>query len=347
MSSGSRAERGAAVLEAGADNAVEQRGTAECNSIPSAPPDWQSTTIPGFAHRPQPLPTLALYWICVLIWGSTWIAITYQLGIVEPVVSVAWRFVAAALLLFGICFVRDERLRYGRREHAWLALQGLLMYSAGYVCVYEAEARVVSGLVAVGYSASPIANMLCARLLYGTRLSRRVAFGGTFGIAGILLVFYPELARLSASPTALAGIALTAIAVSVQAFASAIAARNGERGIAVWPALAWGMTYGAIGCTAWVLLSGTPIAFDVRIGYILSWAWLTIFGSIIAFGSYLTLLGRIGTGRAGYIGVMVPVIALIISAFFENYRWTLATWIGIGLAVAGNFVAMRGYSRKA
>lgn len=288
------------------------------------------------------MPTLFLYSICILIWGSTWIAITYQLGVVEPVVSVAWRFIAAALLLFGICLVRGEKIRYGRRDHALLALQGLLMYSAGYVCVYEAEARVVSGLVAVGYSASPIANMVCARLLYGTPLSRRVSVGGLFGIAGIVLVFSPEFARLSATPTALVGIVLTAIAVSVQAFASAIAARNGQRGLTVWPALAWGMTYGAIGCTAWVLLTGTPIAFDFRPGYVLSWAWLTVFGSIVAFGSYLTLLTRLGAGRAGYIGVMVPVIALIISALFEGYRWAPATWAGIALAVAGNFVALGG-----
>lgn len=288
------------------------------------------------------MPTLFLYSICILIWGSTWIAITYQLGVVEPVVSVAWRFIAAALLLFGICFIRGEKVRYGRRDHAFLALQGLLMYSAGYVCVYEAETRVVSGLVAVGYSASPIANMLCARLLHGTPLSRRVAAGGLFGIAGIVLIFSPEFARLSATPTAAVGVVLTAIAVSVQAFASAVASRNGERGIAVWPALAWGMTYGAIGCSAWVLLAGAPIAFDLRPGYVLSWAWLTIFGSIIAFGAYLTLLVRIGAGRAGYIGVMVPVIALIISALFEGYRWAPATWAGIVLAVAGNFVALGG-----
>lgn len=293
------------------------------------------------------MPTLALYTICILIWGSTWIAITFQLGSVAPVMSVAWRFCAAALLLFGICLVRGEKLRYTMREHGYLVLQGVLMYSAGYVCVYEAESRVVSGLVAVGYSASPIANMLCSRLLYGTPLSIRVAFGGLFGIAGIVLVFAPEIARLSASPTALLGIALTACAVSVQAFASAVAARNGERGITVWPALAWGMTYGALGCLAWVALSGTPIVFDTGWPYIASWAWLTIFGSIIAFASYLTLLGRIGTGPSGYIGVMVPVIALILSAAFEGYRWTPATWTGIALAVTGNFVAMGRWSRRA
>jgi len=291
------------------------------------------------------VPTLALYTICILIWGSTWIAITFQLGVVEPVVSVAWRFSAASPLLFALCLARGERLRYSRREHGVLALQGLLMYSAGYVCVYEAEARVVSGLVAVGYSASPMANMLFARLLYGTPLSRRVAFGAIFGIAGIALIFAPELARLAVNPTAVLGIALTALAVSMQAFASAIAARNGGRGIAVWPALAWGMTYGALGCLAWIALTRTPIAFDFGLGYVLSGAWLTVFGSIIAFGCYLTLLGRIGAGRAGYIGVMVPVIALVISAAFEGYRWTPATWAGIALAVIGNFVAL-GQARR-
>ncbi len=293
------------------------------------------------------MPTLALYAICTLIWGSTWIAITFQLGQVAPVMSVAWRFCAASLLLIAICLARRERLRYGWREHRALLLQGLLMYSAGYVCVYEAESRVLSGLVAVAYSASPLVNMLCARLMHGTPLSRRVALGGSFGIAGVALIFTPELARLRASPTALAGIALAVTAVTVQAMASAVAARNVGRGIAIWPALAWGMTYGALGCVTWVLVSGTPVAFDFGWRYIAAMAWLTIFGSIVAFGCYLTLLARIGIGRAGYIGVMVPIIALVISAAFEGYRWTPSTWAGIALAVTGNFVALGRLRRRA
>lgn len=289
--------------------------------------------------------TWLLYLTCVAIWGSTWIAVTLQLGTVPPAVSVTWRFATAAAILFGISVARRCRLRFGWSQHVALALQGLLMYSAGYLLVYEAESRVVSGLVAVGYAASPLVNMLCARLLFGAPVSGRVTVGGLVGLAGVGLVFAPELGAVTANRQAVLGAALTAAAVIVQAVATVIASRNPARGITVWPALAWSMTYGAAGAAAWAAANGATFAFDPEPRYVASWAYLTVFGSVIAFAAYLTLLERIGPGPAGYIGVMVPVVALALSAAFEGFRWGGATWLGVAAALAGNVVAL-GRRRK-
>ncbi|HTS53814.1 MAG TPA: EamA family transporter [Burkholderiales bacterium] len=287
------------------------------------------------------LSNLSLFLICVVIWGSTWIAITFQLGDVQPAASVFYRFLLAALILFAFCRLRRLNLRFGPRQHIALAAQGTLMFSLSYVYVYRAEALVVSGLVAMGFSASPLLNMVGVRMAYGTPMSWRVAFGALLGIAGIVLVFLPELGTLAADSQAVRGALYTILAVVTSAAGSVIATRNPARAVPVWQAMAFAMLYGSV-CTLLVaLVSGERLGFDGSPRYVGSLLYLAVLGSVVAFAGYLTLLERIGAARAGYIGVMVPIVALLISYLFEGFAWRASTWMGIGLSVAGNVVILR------
>lgn len=278
---------------------------------------------------------------CVAIWSTTWIAITYQLGTVPPEMSVAYRFLAASLLLFAWCAIRGLPLRFSAREHAWLLLFGLGSFGAGYVLVYYAEQHVVSGLVAVGYSASPLLGMLGMRLFFGTPMTGRIAAASLLGIAGIVAVFYPELARLPGGGESAKGALFTALSVLIATCGSMAAYRNQRAGVPLWQGMAWGMLYGALSALAIGLAGGKAPSFLATPAYVLSLAYLAILGSIIAFASYLTLLKRIGAARAGYIGVMVPILALLLSAAFEGFRFHALTWVGIAISVAGNVLVLR------
>jgi drug/metabolite transporter (DMT)-like permease len=284
---------------------------------------------------------LQLFVACVAIWGSTWIAITYQLGRVAPEASVFYRFVLASAILFAYCAVRRLRLRYPPREHLWLALFGIAMFSVGYILIYYAEQYIVSGVVAVGYSASPLLGMLGLRLCFGTPMTGRMAAGSILGIGGIALVFWPELGRLQAGTQVAMGAIYTAIAVIISTVGSLIAHRNHDAGIPVWQSLAWGMLYGALASLAIAGALGKELTFDFSLPYVASFLYLTIAGSVLAFGAYITLLTRIGAARSGYIGVMVPIVALVVSASFEGFSWHVLTWIGIAISVAGNVLVLR------
>ena len=253
-----------------------------------------------------------------------------------------YRFLLAALLLFGYCLARRLPLRYDLRQHAWIALQGILMFSVSYIFVYYAEANVVSGLVAVGYSASPLLAMLGMRAFFGTPMTARLALGSVLGIVGITLVFYPEIAHLRGGGRPVLGALFTALAVLVSTFGSLVAHRNQQAKLPLWQSMAWGMLYGAAFSLAATLAGGQSLAFEASAPYVLSLLYLAILGSIVAFAGYLTLLERIGMARAGYIGVMVPIVALVISAAFEEFRWHPLTWVGIAVSVLGNIVILRG-----
>jgi drug/metabolite transporter (DMT)-like permease len=291
------------------------------------------------------LTNLQLFVACVAIWGSTWLAITFQLGAIAPEVSVAWRFLLASVLVFAYCLARRLPLRYTPREHAWIALQGALMFSASYIAVYYAEENVVSGLVAVGYSASPLLGMLGMRLVFRTPMTRAIAAGSILGIAGVVLVFWPEFARLQGDRRTAVGAAFTAAAVVLSTLGSMAAHRNQEARIPLWQGMAWAMLYGSLFSLAIAVSSGKHLAFQWTPPYVLSLAYLAVLGSVVAFAGYLTLIRRIGVARSGYIGVMVPVVALGVSAVFEGFRWHAFTGLGIGVSVAGNVVVLRQRAR--
>lgn len=275
--------------------------------------------------------TLQLFAGCVAIWGSTWLAITFQLGRVAPEASVGWRFLLASFLLFAFCLARRLPLRYSAREHAWIALQGLLMFSVSYIYVYYAEENVVSGLVAVGYSASPLLSMLGMRLFFRTPMTGAVVVGSILGIAGITLVFWPEFAHLAGDRRTALGAVYTAVAVIVSTLGTLAAHRNHEA---------------RLFSLAATLATGKALTFDASAPYVLSLLYLAMLGSVVAFAGYLTLLKRIGAARAGYIGVMVPIVALVVSALFEGFHWQALTVAGIAVSVAGNVVVLRERARS-
>ncbi len=268
-------------------------------------------------------------------------AITFQLGRVPPEASVAWRFALAAAIAAGVCRARGLPLRFPARVHANLALLGLFMFCLGYLAVYHAETMLVSGLVAVGYSASPLVNIVTARVGLGARAGRGTTSGALLGVAGVALVFWPEVAQMEVGPATRLGAALTAAGVVASAVGNVFATRLERLGVGVWPKMAWGMAYGAAGCALAALLSGKPLAFEWTPSYVGSLVYLAAFGSIGAFSAFLTLLERIGPARAGYVGVMTPIVALALSRLLEGFAWRPLTFAGIAVAVVGQTVMLR------
>ena len=293
---------------------------------------------------PRRLPSWQLFVIAVAIWSTTWHAILYQLAHTPPEAGVALRFALAGALALAVAAWRGDRVRCSAREHARIALQGVFMYSLAYLCVYRAEQHVPSGLVAVGYSASPLVNGIGAWLLWRTALTPRFLVGGVLCVAGVALIFAPEFAQVRAGDAALRGALFTLGAVALSAVGSLLASRNAVHRLPLWPAMGWGMLYSAALSALILLASGQPVTLPsplVAPAWWLSLAYLAIAGSVVAFACYLTLQQRVGPGAASTVGVMTPMLALLISAAFEGFQAVALTWLGAALALAGNVLILR------
>ena len=287
------------------------------------------------------LATWQLFALCVLVWGTTWYAITWQIAELAPEFGVALRFALAGATILAFAAWRGERLRFGAREHARFALQGAFMYGVSYVCVYHAEQHVVSGLVAVGYSASPLIVSLGARAAFGSPLSARFLAGGLIGLLGVTLIFWPEIARAPAGGGTALGALFTIGAVLLSAVGSLSASRNRHHGLPFWPALGLGMLWGALASTLLALALGRAFVLPGNAAWWLSLLYLALAGSVLTFACYLTLQDRLGPGPAGTIGVMTPLLALVVSLLFEGYRPEPLTFAGAALALAGNVAMLR------
>lgn len=289
-------------------------------------------------HR---LKTWQLFAVCVLIWGTTWHAVTYQLSAMAPEFAVALRFALAGGLVLAYGALRGQSSRLGVGDHAVLAVQGALLYGVSYVCVYQAERFVASGLVAVGYSASPLIAGIGARLLFRAPLSRRFVAGGLLGLGGIALIFWPELVRPTAGDRVSTGVALTVAAVLLSSVGALIASRNRQRGLTLLPVMGWGMLYGALAAALVGIAFGGRFALPATPSWWLSFAYLAVLASVLPFACFLTLQDRVGPGPTGTIGVMTPLLALVVSVGLEGFRPAPLTGVGMLLAIAGNVLMLR------
>lgn len=287
-----------------------------------------------------------LYLTAVLIWGTTWFAITFQLGAVAIEWSLVYRFALSAVILFGVCLVSGRGLKFPLKSHLVFFGLGVFLFSSNYYFSYLSVGMITSGLVAVMFSALPLMNMLNAGIFLRQKFERVVLIASLVGIGGIILVFWPELDAQASNGNALIGVLAGLLAAYLASLGNTIAASKGAAKLPVLSMNAWGMFYGTALLSLFTLANGAPITFDTGSPYLISLFYLAVFGTIIAFTSYLVLIKRIGSARAGYATVAFPLVALTISTFFEGYQWTLHALIGMALVLGGNYFILRARAKK-
>ncbi len=283
-----------------------------------------------------------LYTLTVLLWGTSWIAVKLHLGVVAPEVSVVYRFVGAAAVMFVLCLVLRRPMRFRLADHAFMALQGVFLFSTNYFLIYLGTQYLTSGLVAVAFSTVVAMNILGSALLFRTTVRIGVVAGALFGLAGLALVFWPELIAFDVSREGARGLVLSLLGTASASCGMLTSAWNqARRGLPVIQTNAYGMLYGAAFITLLTVLMGGEFNFDPSATYVLSLAYLTIFATVLAFWSYLTLVGRIGADRAAYSTVLFPIVALAISTWVEDFEWTALAALGIVLVLVGNALILK------
>lgn len=289
---------------------------------------------------------LLFYLATVLIWGSTWIGIKLQLGVVEPMVSVGYRFSLAALLLLLWCRLRRLPMRFTFSDQLFIALQGVFLFALNYLLFYLAELHIASGLAAVIFSTILLMNMVNGALFLRSPIDLKVVAGGALGLGGIMLVFRPEISSFSLDNHGFRGILLCGLATFLASLGNILSARNQKHGLPIVQTNAYGMAYGAVLMLAMAVITGKSFQIDLSLSYLGALAYLAVFGSIIAFGCYLSLIGSIGADRAAYATLLFPLVALAISTIWENYHWTTSAICGVALILSGNLLMLQRNKRR-
>ena len=274
--------------------------------------------------------------IFTAIWGSTWIVIRSQLGVVPAQWSVTYRFVIAAAAMAAIAAWKGDSLRIGHSGLLAASFLGFTQFCINFNAVYLAERHITSGVVATVFALLLIPSTLLGWALLGHRPSRRFAWSSLVAVAGIVLLFVHELSQHPADTRQIgAGIGLALLGMMGASVANVAQARPEIRRFPLFGLLAWSMAAGALidGVIAFAM-TGPPV-FDTHPSYWLGIVYLALFASVLTFSLYYPVVRRIGPAKAAYSSVMVPIIAMGFSTWREDYHWT-------GLAIAGALLALGG-----
>ena len=280
-----------------------------------------------------------LYVVTVLIWGTTWIAIKWQIGVVPAPVSIAYRFwIAAAVLMLSLIIARKS-IWPPAKAWRYLFAQGLALFCCNFLCFYYASQYVPSGLVAVVFSTAPLWNAINGRLFLGRTIQAPVVVGTLFGLAGIALLFLPQMQGHWENAGMAWGLALALLGTLFFSCGNLLSSRMQALGLTPWLTNTWAMLIGASVLTIASLILGMPFSLEPGVRYISGLLYLAIPGSVIGFTAYLLLVGRMGPERAAYCTLLFPVVALSISTIYEGYHWVPLSLFGLALVLTGNLLA--------
>lgn len=278
--------------------------------------------------------------LCTLIWGSTWFVIRTQLGEVPPSWSVTWRFTLGAAAMFGLCLWRAKPLALSLRQHGFALLVAVSQFVLNFNLVYRSEQYLASGLVSLTFAFLLVTNTLLSALFLGAKVTGRFMLGSAIGLAGVALLFAPDLAHPVNQHMGL-GLALAFGGVLSASIANVLQATPSGRAMPLEAGLAWAMAWGALidGAVAWQV-SGPPV-ISLAPSYLAGLAYLGIAASALAFSLYYTLIRAVGPGQAAWNGVVVPVVAMALSTLLEGYQWSLTAVAGLVLALIGLVIALK------
>ena len=289
---------------------------------------------------------LILFISTLLCWSPTWYLIKFQFGVVDPLISIFYRFLIASAIVFIFLILLKKKLSFNLNQHLWFLLLGVTLFSLNYIFFYLANTYLISGIVTIAFSTILIMNILGERIYFKIKSSRQTLLAAGFGIIGILIIFEKELLNFKVEDKTYIGIILSFIATFWASTGNLIHQKNFKDKIPFVQSIAYGMLYGSIFTLIVAKFRGAELLFDYSFSYIASLLYLAVIGSVVAFYLYLKLLESIGSARAGYMGVVMPIIALIISTVFEGLQWSNNLIFGLPVLIFGCVLILNQKSKK-
>jgi len=276
-----------------------------------------------------------LFLVTLFCWSPTWYIIKFQLGYVDPLVSVFYRFLVASLIIFIYLIIKNKNLKFSVNYHIWFLFFGIFLYSLNYVFFYLSNTYLISAFPAIVFSTVVIMNILGEAFYFKKKPSLKTLIGATIGMIGIIVIFNDEIFNFSLSKGLHMGLFLALLGTFCASTGNMIHQRNLNHNFPLIETIAYSMLYGSLITLLVTQIKDTELLFEYSFSYVASLAYLSIIGSIFAFIFYLKLLEKVGAGRAGYVGVVMPVLAMLISTIFENLEWEIDLLIGLPILLLG------------
>lgn len=285
--------------------------------------------------------TIFLFISTLIVWGPTWYIIKFQLGIVDPMTSVFYRFFLSSIIILVFCVLKKINLKFSLKEHLLIAALGISLFNINYVFFYLSTVHLISGFVALCFSSILFMNVV-NNIVFKRKYPKIMTLvGGLIGTLGLLFIFYDEIINFEFSKSTSIGILLGVLATYFASIGNLISEYTSKIKLNVVAVTGYGMLYGSVTLLIYLFVVGIDLNFDFSYRYIISLLYLSIFGSVFGFILYLSIIKNIGANDAAYVAIIMPLIALIISTIFEGLIWELNLYIGAFLVLFGNILILK------
>ncbi|MES2802666.1 MAG: DMT family transporter [Bdellovibrionota bacterium] len=283
---------------------------------------------------------------CAIIWGLTWIAIKYQLPYVDGSAAVFYRFIFSSSVMFIACyFAKISVLKFTRSQHFRFAAQGLFIFCLNYLLTYWATSMATSALIALAFTSIIFLNMFGARIFLNIPFEKKVVWGGVLCLFGMACISWNEYLNLGLHPSSLWGFLIGLLSTAFASAGNIISYLNKKDNVSISANNSWAMLYGSGFSLLFCLIFSKSLHVEITSPFVISFFYLSIFGTVISFWAYFKLIENIGPAKAGFTSVASPIIALIVSTFLEDLTWSIYLALGATFCIMGNVVALIRYPK--
>ena len=288
---------------------------------------------------------LLLFLGALFFWSATWSVIGLtQVNIdLDPTISVFIRFIIAGLIILIFVALTKRNLIFSIKDHLYFFVLGIFLYSGNYIFFYNSNIYLPSNIPATVFCLLTIFNILGERFIFNKPITILALFGATLGITGIAIIFFKDFLGFNLNSGTTLGLFFALLATLSASIGNLIAIYNKRNfNIPLLQNVAFAMIYGALVALIVSFIKGAEFYIPLKnLNYLLGQAYLIIFGSIISFLCYIRFIEKESATKGGYIGVIMPILALIIAMIFEDVKPDIYFLIGLPLALFGLILILK------
>lgn len=273
-----------------------------------------------------------------LAWSFSWFAMTLQVASIVPLeLSVFYRFASTAVLMFVLCVITKQRTTLGSKEWRFIIVIGLCNFCLNFLIGYFTVRYIPSGVIATIFSLSIITSEIIAALIDKRKIEKKVIISSVIGFLGLAFFILPSI-HFGANSNILkiaTGLFLALLMMTIYSFGNVLVAKNRKiNATPLYTLIAYSATVGSIFLLLFNLILGNKFIFDFSLSYVLSFSYLVLIASVLAFICLFYMIQNVGSTKANYTALIYPAIALTTSAYFEGFEMSFFSAIGFMMIVS-------------
>ncbi len=288
------------------------------------------------SQRQHRVAVVIAFALVYFFWGSTYLGIDIAVEHIPPALMCGIRFLIAGVFMLAFCGLRGRKILYPLQQLGQMAVVGVLLLVGGNLTLAYAERHVATGLAALIIAVTPLWFLVLDSLLLGDHhIALRGKIGLGLGVAGLLVLLWPDLSATSALGRVQFWASISLLGGSFSwALGSVLAKKWKSPGVDPFSATAWQMIAAGLANSLVAIALGDLSRTVWTTRGVAAMLYLVVFGSWVGYTAYIWLLGHVPTSKVSTYAYVNPVVAVFLGWLVLHERVSAYIMAGSAIVVA-------------